>query len=139
MIRAFVGATNHLTRFSSEATIASAFSCRAIALSVSGTGVWTHFGRTIHTRETIFTRAEQILTFSVPAAIFGADAFLARWASKASVTFASTTLHAATVIVAGIGACVHRAIQPGMAFVTEAMSIWFARAEPGAIVQASLG
>lgn len=106
---------------------------------MSGTGVWTHFGRTVHTRETIVTRAVQILTFSVPAAIFGADALLARWASKASVTLANTTLLAATVIVAGIGACVHRAIQPGMACVTEAMPIWFARAEPGAIVHASLG
>jgi len=106
---------------------------------VSGTGVWTHLGRTVHTRETILAKAEQILTFSVPAAIVGADALLARWASKASVTFADTTLRAATVIVAGIGACLHRAIQPGMACVTEAMSIWFARAEPGAIVQASPG
>ena len=139
MIRAFVWATSHLARFSSEATITRALSGLAVALALSRTSVRTHLRRTVHTGETVVTSAEQVLTCSMPAAIFGTDALLARWARKASVTFAYTTLRAAAVIVAGVGAFLYRAIQPGVAFVTEAMPIRFARAEPGAIVQASLG
>lgn len=75
----------------------------------------------------------------MPAATVGTDTLAARFTREACVAFTHTTLHTAAVVVACVRAFSHGTIQPSMAAITEASSIWLAGAESRAIVHAGPG